>query len=445
MNNRIHSLIEWLRRIVTEPRSELTRFQKTVRFTYDLGRYGALQLRRDSAPQMAAALAFRTLFGLLPVMVVGTIVIKAFGGFTQFQARLEEFFRALGLHEYQVTAASESGSASESLSDWLLGLIGQVEHINLAAITWVGVIVLVYSAISLMVTIENSFNNIYRAPEGRSWFRRVPIYFTMLVGLAPASIAASVYMNNVVSNALVDLEGWWSLLSVGADLWTFVLTWLVMIAVYKWLPNTNVAFRPALIGAFVAAVLIELGKRTLGAYMGNAMSIQQLYGSLGLIPVFMFWVYLMWLVVLFGLEVSAILQSLGGRRIEEMEARANQTGLVDPASVLVLMEIIGERFGESSSSTAREIAETASLPEATVSRLIDELVRERLLHRLAGDERAVTLARPPEQIPADQLMQIGWRLVDQGSGQRQSALLRRLREVQLRQASQSTLASLLSS
>ena len=81
---RLQPVLESLKRVITQPQEELTRWQMTVRFAYDLGRYGAAQLRRDRAPQMAAALSFRTLFGLLPVMVVGAVMLRAFRGRDEF-------------------------------------------------------------------------------------------------------------------------------------------------------------------------------------------------------------------------------------------------------------------------------------------------------------------------------------------------------------------------
>ena len=85
---------------------------------------------------------------------------------------------------------------------------------------------------------------------------------------------------------------------------------MVLFAIYKLVPNTTVTIRSALAGAFVSALLLELGKRFLDLYLGKAFAVSQLYGSLGLVPLFMFWVYLMWLAVLFGLEVCAMLQGL---------------------------------------------------------------------------------------------------------------------------------------
>ncbi|MHC4082334.1 MAG: YhjD/YihY/BrkB family envelope integrity protein [Planctomycetota bacterium] len=443
---RVKALVDWLGRIMTQPQSELNRFQRTLRFVYDLGRHGARQLQHDRAPQMAGALAFRTLFALLPVLVLGTVLVRAFRGFDQMEGKLAELFTKLRLDEFQVTGAApadENGvAAGESLSQWLLGLFDQVEQINLAAIGWVGLAVVIYSAIGLMVTIEKSFNIIYRAPEGRSWARRLTIYWTVLT-LGPGAIVAAMWIGNWLETVFPEQAGWWSVFRGVPALWNYVAIWLVTFALYKLIPNTNVTYRPALFGALLAAILLELGKRTLGAYFANAVSFSQLYGSLGLIPVFMFWVYVMWLIVLFGLEVSATLQMLGGRRrLEEIEA-TERTGLVDPTSVLLVMQFVARQFEESRPTTAREIADEIALPESTVVQMIEYLISAGILHRLDREDGAVALARPPDQVSADELIEVGYRLADEGV-ERRSALIERLREAQKALAGQVTLANLAS-
>ena len=127
---RIRALIEWLGRMMTQPQSELNRFQKTLRFVYDLGRHGARQLQHDRAPQMAGALAFRTLFALLPVLVLGTVLVRAFRGFEQMEKWLSRLFTQAGFDNFQVTGAANSEApvaAGQSLSQWLLGLLDHVK------------------------------------------------------------------------------------------------------------------------------------------------------------------------------------------------------------------------------------------------------------------------------------------------------------------------------
>jgi membrane protein len=421
---------------MTQPLHELSRFQRTLRFLYDLGRHGARQLQHDRAPQMAGALAFRTLFALLPVLVLGTILIRAFAGFEQLEVWLAEMFTQFGLDDFKVTGASESAVAGgESISQWLLNLVNQVQHINIAAIGWVGLLVVIYSAIGLMVTIEKSFNIIYRAPEGRSWWNRLYIYWAVLT-LAPIAIIGAMWIGNLLESFFTERGGWWSVAKAAPAVWNFLVLWMVTFFVYKLIPNTNVTYRPGLFGALLAAVLLEVGKRTLGAYFAKAVLVGQLYGSLGLIPVFMFWVYVMWLIVLFGLEVSASLQMLRGRRLEELDG--HRTGLVDPTSVLLVMQVVARYFETSQPTTAREIADEVSISEQTVILMLDDLITAGIVHRLDQDG-AIAMARPPDQVSAEELLEIGYRMCDESEASRASSIIRRLRDAQKGLAGQITL------
>ncbi|MBT8487148.1 MAG: YihY family inner membrane protein [Phycisphaerales bacterium] len=435
----IHVIGEWLKRVVTEPRSELTHWQSAARYTYDLGQYGTRQLARDRAPQMAAALSFRTLFALVPLLVVGTILVRAFGGLTQFQATFERFLETIG---GRAAADADADGATRSVSSWLLELTQEAQNINLTAVGWIGVAVLVYSTVSLMVTIESCFNSICRAPEGRGWMRRVPVYWT-IVTLAPAAITLTVFVDRRFDEFIVHSISWRWALQAAPVLWSFLATTLLMFVIYKLLPNTSVRARPALVGAFVAAMLLELGKRIFGVYLDNAVGVNVLYGSLGLIPIFMLWMYVMWLVVLFGLEVAATLQVLGGRRPDEMEARERGLGLVDPASILSVMEVVAERFRRSAATTPAFVAEKTGLPERTVHPMFERLVEGGFLHRLDRDDGGFSLARPPEQVRTDELLEIGFAMVDEGRPRARQQFLDRLREAQRTLAAGATLAQLL--
>ncbi|MCI0363097.1 MAG: YihY family inner membrane protein [Phycisphaerales bacterium] len=438
----IQPAVNWIKHVITEPRDELNRWQTFARFMYDLGVHGWKALNRDDAPQMASALAFRTLFALLPVVVVSTIVVRAVGGQERFDELVGGVLTAVGANAVPFTK-NEAGNAV-SLADWLRGLASDAQKLNLAALGWIGFAVVVYSAIGILVTIENSFNKIYGAPGGRSWTRRIPTYWLLLT-MSPVFIGITLYLDNRLGGIIANVGGWSWLLTALKFTWGFCVAWLFMFAVYKLVPNTKVATQAALAGAFIAAAFITLGKATLNAYFDNAVSLESLYGSLGAIPLFMFWVYLMWLVVLFGLEVSATIQTvtMQGLALEEAEEKRPQNGLVDPAAVLPVMEIITERFMQASPVTTREIADETHIAESIVTQIIDHLHREGLVHRLSRDDSAVSLARPPEHICADQLIDIGYKLVDEGGVGRHSALAQRLREAQLSLARQATLASLL--
>jgi len=441
LRDRMESLVSWLRRVVTQPFHELNRWQRAVRFGYDLGRFGARQLKHDRAQHMAAALSFRTLFSLLPVLVVATLLVKGLIGLEPFLKMAEELFASVGLDKIRVVPADGVTDQSQTMSVWLKELFGQAAEVDLAAVHWIGVALMLYAALSLMVTIENCLNVIVRAPVGRRWSRRVPLYWFVLTG-SPLLVVLWYYVNHRFDMWITSVEAWQWLAYIAWLGWNLFFAWLLMLAVYMLVPSSQPEFKPAAAGAGVAAVLLVLGLRGLGAYLNYGFMVGQLYGSLGLVPLFMIWVYLMWLAVLFGLEVCAILQALPGRRLEELERERKSESLVDPATVVAVMEVIGNRFADGQPTTLLQVCEQTGLPEHAASRMFSGLVLENLLHRLDGPSDTVALAKPPEQITGVELLEVAFRLVDSGQPAAGSRLLDRLRQAQRDLVATTTLATL---
>lgn len=424
-------------RMLTQPHYELPRWQSRVRWGVDLGHLSTRQFIQDEAPQMAAALAYRTLFGLVPVLVLATIVLRALGGFQRLRDWLPAVMSQAGLNNVRVTGEGVSGT-EPSMAEWLVDLIASVESLDLTAITWVGLALLVYSAIGLMVTIEECFNRINRAPGGRPWGRRLPIYWTVLT-LGPPVLA----LPAVLSRRLEDWTASWGggsggVLGFGVAAVAFMTLWLLLFSVYKWLPHTHVRSRGALLGGLVAAIAIEALRWSLGAYIGNALSVRQLYGSLGLIPLFLLWVYVAWLVVLFGAEVAQV-----APRVREDEAtleRPDVATFVDPAAILVVAGAIAARFSRGEPATIEDLVEETRLHGDSVLLWLEQLTQEGILHRLDRDEPSYVLSRPPEQIPAEDLLDIAFRMAGDPE---QMPILGRLRGAQRDLAKNLSLASLL--
>jgi len=441
LRDRLESLVSWLRRVITQPFSELNRWQRAVRFGYDLGRFGARQLKHDRAQHMAAALSFRTLFSLLPVLVVATLLVKGLIGLEPFLAMAGELLASVGLDTIRVVPSDGVTEESQTMSVWLKDLFGQAAEVDLAAVHWIGVALMLYAALSLMVTIENCLNVIVRAPVGRRWSRRIPLYWFVLT-VSPLLVVLWYYVNHRFDQWITSVEAWQWLAYTAWLGWNLFFAWLLMLAVYLLVPSSQPEFKPAAAGAGVAAVLLVLGLRGLGAYLNYGFMVGQLYGSLGLVPLFMIWVYLMWLAVLFGLEVCAILQALPGRRLEELERERKSESLVDPAAVVAVMEVIGKRFTDGQPTTLLQVCQATGLPEQAASRMFSGLVLENFLHRLDGPSGTVALSKPPEQITGVELLEVAFRLVDSGQPTTGSRLLDRLRQAQRDLVETTTLAAL---
>jgi membrane protein len=305
---RLSPIIKWLRSAIHDPFEELSRWEKMVRYIWQVLRQGASQLSEDSASTMAAALTYRTLFGVLPMTVVGAGVARSIMGEQRFEAFLHSAIEISGLNVVQI--ADDDGSTS--LGSWLGDLVSSGMNVSIAALTWVGVLVLIYSALALMVNIETCFNVICRAKKGRSWFKRIPTYWFILT-FGPVAAAIGIWADQQVAQVIDTYVGWAWLLLLAQKIWSFVLCWGVLVLLFRTVPTVKLRSTPVMIGAAVAAIFLMIGQASLAFYFNHAISLKQMYGSLGLLPIFMFWLYLMWLIVLLGLQVASILESVSDR------------------------------------------------------------------------------------------------------------------------------------
>jgi membrane protein len=442
----IHDVAEWTTRVVTHPREELTHWQATARFWYDLARVGARQLREDRALQMAAALAFHTLFALMPLAIVSTALFKGMQGVDKLQSLVHQLVQTAGLDAVRIMPAATgdtSGAESISLGVWLEDMIGKFGTIDLETLGLLGFALMMYAAVAMMVTVEDCFNTIYRAPEGRPWLRRVPVYWTVLT-VGPIGIALLFLVDTHVGRWIASVDASGGLIRVLGVVWSIGLITLMLLGTFVLLPNTHVSWRSAVGGAFVSAVLLHVGKVGLAAYVNNAFSFSQLYGPLGFVPVLMIWTYAMWICILFGVEVAAIVQRLGGRRdeLEEMERLRLKSGMVDSASVLLLMEVVAEGFESGRAVSLGHVVEETGLPETVAAEILDTLSQQGFLHRVASLEASFTLARPPEDITAGSLIECGQGMLHDRHGRRKSQAIEALRQAQRSLAADTTLAAL---
>jgi membrane protein len=306
------SILQRLRSAITDPIEELSKWERIVVYVWRLVEKGARQLSDDRASMMAASLTYRTLFGLLPVIVVGAGVARTIMGVERFEQLLQDGISATGLDQVSIGGLRENDVVS--LGQWVSDIVASGMSINIAAMTWVGLLVLVYSAIALLVNVETCFNGICRAKKGRTWVRRVPFYLFVLT-FGPILFAAAVWIDTQAGSLFEWSIPWGWLLVMISAMWNLLMAWALLLLVYCFVPNISLRVHSAMIGAFVAAILLLIGKESLGLYFSHAVSLHQLYGSIGLVPIFMFWVYLMWLIILLGLQVAAIVEQVSANTV----------------------------------------------------------------------------------------------------------------------------------
>lgn len=247
----------------------------------------------DRCFETAGALAYTTLFALVPLSVVVFGILSAFPVFDTWSAQLTGFI-----------FSNFVPSSARVVEDYLLEFANSASKLTLT-----GIGALLVSLLLTMWSIESTFNRVWRVPTPRPRLLRFLVYWTLLtLGslLAVASLAVTSYLFSLpVLSGVEQLD--WSQRLLG------YLPNLVEVGVFTfayWLiPHRSVPFRYALAGGLFAALLFELAKRGFAAYLLGVPTYDQLYGALAVAPIFLIWIYLSWVVVLLGASFSASLSS----------------------------------------------------------------------------------------------------------------------------------------
>jgi membrane protein len=241
---------------------------------------------------------------------------------------------------------------------------------NAARLTAIGTFFLGVTAIALMLTIDNALNAIWSVPRLRPLLHRVLIYWAALT-IGPLLIGAS-----------LSLTSWLIGISMGVTedipMVNFVLLELAPLALtstafsifYLIVPNRQVKLRHAIAGGVTAAVGFEIMKRVFALYISHFPTYQAVYGAFATLPIFLLWVYLSWLMVLLGAEISASLSSWRFRAWSRYPA-APGARFVD---ALRLLATLGEALQKGS-------VETYSSLQKRLERGFEEI--EPILERLA--------------------------------------------------------------
>jgi membrane protein len=441
---RLGRYIDWL---ISHPVAELSRAQRYLRFAVDLTRHCSRELRHNDAGQMAAALCYRTIFGLVPLLMVSMLAFRLFGDMDAAFRKLQT--AAYAFLNYDVDPGRPEAAAFKAeLDDRLMAVTASVSGLSFETIGAVGALLLIWAAIGLLVSLENAANRIYRAPRGRGTLHRIVVYWAVLT-LGPILLLTILY-------AVEFWSGWGRSLPLVGALFAHVPgsgalvgSFFALLVLYKLMPNTAVRWRPALSGAAVAALLWSASKWGFGLYVSQALPYLRLYGALGLVPLFLFWLYVNWVIILFGLELAFTLQAMRGRAFEPPGVRNSQLA-GDPRWLFPIMEAIGRAFARGVPVSRQEIAEVVDLRLEAVAELLSALEAEGLVHQVArpgSEDVGLSLALPPEKIELGRLVDLVARL-SLGSASRKApgwSLLMSLQAADRNAVAGRSLASLLAS
>jgi membrane protein len=235
----------------------------------------------DDCYSKASALAYYSLLSLVPILAIALGIAKGFG----IEAYLENEVQR-GILEQREVAQQLIGFAYLMLENTRGGVIAGV-----------GVIVLLWTALQLLGSIESYFNDIWEVSHARPVLRRFTDYLAILI-LCPiclvASSSLSVYLiaalSNLPKNALTDHFGSYVFLLYHAL--PFVLSWILFSFMYIFIPNVYVRWRNALVAALIAGIAYQIVQRIYIYFQIGVASYGAIYGSLAALPLFLVWIHL---------------------------------------------------------------------------------------------------------------------------------------------------------
>ncbi len=275
-----------------EPLTTLNRWGERLRDRERMAtfaRFLALRFLDDRLFQAAAALAYTTVFALVPLAMVVFGVLSAFPTFGEWSAQLSDYI----FSNFVPGAASELKSTLDDLLK------------NTGALTTTGVIGVIISLLITLNSVESTFNRIWRVAGARPKVVRFLVYWTVftlgaLLAASSFALSASFYALPLFSTA----EGK-ALQRLSLALAPVLIEFFAIVAIYKVVPHRTVKLRYAMAGALLATILLELVKWGLGAYLGMFGTYQKLYGALAMLPILLLWIYLCWIAVLLGASLAS--------------------------------------------------------------------------------------------------------------------------------------------
>lgn len=283
-----------------------------------------------------------------------------------------------------------------------------IQNTRSGALGVTGSAVLIFVAISMLSRIETTFNDIWGVARGRTWFMRIVLYWGVLT-LAPILLVVALGLATgphlqSTKKLFASLPFVGSFLAhLGFQLLPIVVLCLTFAAFYMLMPNAKVHWKAALAGGLTAGLLFHLNNLVSVLYVSRVISNSKIYGSLGLVPVFMVGLYFSWLIMLFGAQVAYAYQNRTTYAEEKQVENVNQRGREFIA--LRLMTSIGQRYlrGEPP-CTVVELAEQIGVPTRLIRQIMQTLAASRLVVETAGAETAYLPARPMEGITCHDIL-----------------------------------------
>lgn len=346
------------------PRRVLTFWLRMVHVMWQDLAGGELTLR-------AMSLVYTTLLAIVPLLAFAFAILKGLGVQNQLEPLMLDFLSPLGAKAEEITAR----------------IINFVDNVKAGVLGTLGLLVLLYTVISLVQKVEEAFNFVWRVRESRSITERFSHYLSViLVGplfIVTAFGITATFSSHSVMQAVMQFGPLGHLLVILAKTLPYLLVVAAFTFIYIFVPHTNVQFRAALAGGVFAGVLWEFAGWGFAALTVSSTRLTAVYSSFAILIMFMMWIYLSWVILLGGAQVTFYVQNselvrhgrgykdIGGRTIERV--------------ALHIMYLLGRNYHDDRLPWSREeLARRLYVPTDTIFDVLARLEDAGLVIAISG-------------------------------------------------------------
>jgi membrane protein len=337
------------------------------------------------------SLVYITLLSIVPFLAFSFAVLKAFGGGDQLEPLLIWWFETMG---------AEGSAMSQQV-------ISLVENVKVGALGGISLAFFIYTAISMVQKIEESFNYVWHVAKRMNFARRMVEYFVVLaVGPLLLVIAIGIIASlksNIAVQWILGFEFLGPIIVAAGKLTPYLIVTTVFTFLYMYMPNTRVQFRSALIGGLTAGFAWASVGVIFATFVVFSTRTQLIYSGFALAITALIWLYVNWLILLMGAQLAFYHQNPAYLRIGRREPRLSNS--MRERLALNVMYLIGLAFQDGKrTETVQSLAQKMKMPSVTLTPIIAGLETDKLLTTTESEE--LVPARDPSRMKLSEILAV---------------------------------------
>ncbi|MET0659104.1 MAG: YhjD/YihY/BrkB family envelope integrity protein [Steroidobacteraceae bacterium] len=360
--NWVNRVEEWLFEPAEEAKGPRLLLNRVLRYPYALAR----DLAKGDLTLRAVSLVYTTLLSVVPLIALSFSVLKGLGYHRDLEPVLYQFLEPLGDRGYELTSQ----------------VMQFVERVRGGVLGSIGLLFLIYTVITTIQKLEESFNYVWRVEQPRSFARRFTEYVSMIV-IGPALTVVALgllaaFSSSTLVHALASHEPFGTMIVALGKITPYMLVIILFTLLYELVPNTRVHFRAALIGGAFAGVLWATGGALFTGFIARSNTTLAIYAGFAIIIFSLIWLHVSCLILLLGAQLSFYVQNPQYLRPGRRELHL--TGSLRERLALSVSYLIACDYESPQQHwTLNKLAEHLDIPSAALAPVVNALEAKGLL------------------------------------------------------------------